>query len=111
MNSSSRVLITRSNLVSPDPSVERTAAELARVGFRSMVLGWNRAGKASGQARAFGRLHLLHIEASFGQGLGNLPQLLRWQWGQLRWMVSNRHTYDIIHACDFDSVLPSLLAK
>jgi glycosyltransferase involved in cell wall biosynthesis len=43
--------------------------------------------------------------------VGNLPALLRWQWGLLRWLIHHRAWYDVIHACDFDTVLPSLFCK
>jgi glycosyltransferase involved in cell wall biosynthesis len=43
--------------------------------------------------------------------LANLPDLLRWQWSLYRWLVRHRNAYELIHACDFDTVLPALLIK
>jgi glycosyltransferase involved in cell wall biosynthesis len=43
--------------------------------------------------------------------MGNLPQLIRWQVGLWRWLARHRREYDLLHACDFDTVLPALLAK
>jgi len=107
-----RVVITRSNPVSPDPRVEKVAAALAATGRRVVVVGWDRSAEASElQTRGYGRLELLSIKAPFGRGLGNLPQLLRWTWGLFRRLASLRHEYEVIHACDFDTVLPALAAR
>jgi glycosyltransferase involved in cell wall biosynthesis len=53
----------------------------------------------------------LLIPAAFGTGIRNLPALLRWQWGLLRWLLRKRDEFDIIHACDFDTVIPALMIK
>jgi glycosyltransferase involved in cell wall biosynthesis len=57
----------------------------------------------------FGVVHRLPIRARFGSGLGNLPQLLRWQIGLLYWLIRHHHNFQVIHACDFDTILPALL--
>jgi glycosyltransferase involved in cell wall biosynthesis len=41
----------------------------------------------------------------------NLPNLIRWQVGLLAWLARHRQEYDLIHACDFDTILPALLCK
>lgn len=43
--------------------------------------------------------------------MGNLPQLLKWQWGLWRWLIKHKSEYDILHACDFDTILPALWMK
>jgi glycosyltransferase involved in cell wall biosynthesis len=107
-----RILILRSNPISPDPRVEKAAEALAAQNSQVVVLGWDRSGeKAVSSERPFGKLHLLSIKAGFGRGVGNLPQLLRWQWGLLCWLISHRREFDIIHACDFDTVLPALFVR
>jgi glycosyltransferase involved in cell wall biosynthesis len=49
--------------------------------------------------------------APFGHGLGNLPNLLRWQWHLFFWLARHHQEFDLIHACDFDTVFPALLCK
>jgi glycosyltransferase involved in cell wall biosynthesis len=74
------------------------------------VIGWDRTASLPRiRTREFGKLELLPIRASFGRGLENFPQLLRWQLGLLRWLIRNRRSIDVIHACDFDTILPSLV--
>ncbi|MDT8897887.1 glycosyltransferase family 4 protein [Thermanaerothrix sp. 4228-RoL] len=107
-----RVLICRSNPIAPDPRVEKTARTLCQAGFEVRVLGWDRTASLSRQEERNGIIiKRLPIRARFGSGLGNLPQLMRWQIGLMAWLIHHRDTYDLIHACDFDTVIPALLMK
>jgi glycosyltransferase involved in cell wall biosynthesis len=108
-----RILITRSNPIAPDPRVEKTARTLCVAGYPVTLLGWDRTGlsPAVHQEENGIRIFRLPVHAEFGKGLGNLPNLLRWQIRLFRWLVAHRREYDIIHACDFDTVLPALLCK
>jgi glycosyltransferase involved in cell wall biosynthesis len=109
---SGRILICRSNPILPDPRVEKEARTLAGVGYKVRVLGWDRTAELPQQEQAMGfQIIRLPIQAHFGKGLMNLPNLLRWQVGLLAWLVKHRQEYDLIHACDFDTILPALLCK
>ena len=106
------VVILRSNPVAPDPRVEKIARSLARAGYRVTVVGWDRlAGFAKTETRGYAEVVRLHIRARFVTGLKNLPHLLRWQKGLCQWLFKHRCEYRIVHACDFDTVLPALFAK
>lgn len=107
-----RVLILRSNPVAPDPRVEKIARSLSGAGYSVRVLGWDRSGMLPPQESSNGvEIHRLTIRAAYGSGLANLPHLLRWQAGLFRWLRVHRREFDILHACDFDTVLPALLCK
>jgi glycosyltransferase involved in cell wall biosynthesis len=107
-----RVLICRSNPIAPDPRLEKTAQALAGAGYAVQLLGWDRTGALPSDDKIVGLdCHRLGIKAAFGSGLGNFAPLLRWQWGCLRWMLQHRTDFDLIHACDFDTVLPALICK
>lgn len=84
-------MICRSNPVDPDPRVERVARSLARAGYEVQVVGWNR--------------------AVYGRGLRHLPAWLGWQARLLGWLLRHRRQIDVIHACDFDTLVPALLTK
>ena len=76
------------------------------------VVGWDRTGELPLQEDQAGlTVFRLPIRAAFGQGMGNLPQLIRWQWGLWRWLLRHRNEFDAIHACDFDTILPALWLK
>jgi glycosyltransferase involved in cell wall biosynthesis len=106
------VLVCRSNPVAPDPRVEKIAQTLAQAGYPVRILGWDRSA-ALPILDQIGDISLtrLPIRAEYARGVGNFPALLRWQWGLLGWLVRHRRDYDLIHACDFDTVLPALLCR
>jgi len=111
-----RIVICRSNPVAPDPRVAKTARTLAGQGYSVQIVCWDRMGMLTEQDKLAGSdedilIHRLRILGEFGHGLGNLPGLLRWQWGLLHWLATHRHEYDLIHACDFDTVLPAWVCK
>ncbi|MEW6180639.1 MAG: glycosyltransferase family 4 protein [Chloroflexota bacterium] len=104
------VLILRSNPIAPDPRVEKIARALCQQGWQVNVLGWDRSGELPSPVQTdFGVIHRLPIRARFGSGLGNLPQLLRWQTGLFFWLLRHQKDFQAIHACDFDTVLPALV--
>jgi len=107
-----RVLICRSNAIAPDPRVDKEARTLADAGYDVVVLGWDRSAKFPPQELANGyQIHRLQIRAGDAHGLGNFPHLMRWQWSLWRWLVAHRGEYDLIHACDFDTILPALWCR
>jgi len=106
------ILFCRSNPVAPDPRVEKEARALARAGYRVHILGWDRSGELNPHSWIEQvKVTRLPIRAGFGRGLGNLPQVLAWQLGLASWLIQHQREYDLIHACDFDTVLPAVFAK
>ncbi len=109
---SRRILFCRSNPIQPDPRVEKEARTLAEAGYSVQAIGWDRTATLRAEEQADGwRITRLPIRAPFGRGLQNLPNLLRWQAGLLAWLIRRRKEFDLIHACDFDTILPALLCK
>lgn len=112
-----RILFCRSNAVAPDPRVEKEANTLAVAGYSVRVLAWDRSGTLPfegtlpGEPGAKVNITRLAIVANFGSGMQNFPALLRWQFGLLGWMRKNKQRFDIIHACDFDTILPALFMR
>jgi glycosyltransferase involved in cell wall biosynthesis len=111
-----RVVICRSNPIDPDPRVEKTAHTLSDAGYLVSILGWDRTGelpvrKPLDRSDNSIQVYRLPIKAEFGHGIANLPNLLRWQWGLMKWLSQNRAGYDLIHACDFDTILPALICR
>ncbi len=107
-----RVVICRSNPVAPDPRVEKIARTLNQAGYLVSVIAWDRSGKLPQKDKFDGiSVTRLWIRAQYGNGLANLPALLRWQFGLMRWLWRNRKSIDVLHACDFDTILPVLLCK
>lgn len=107
-----RIFILRSNPIAPDPRVEKVARALAAFGYAVHAVGWDRTSKLVAEETRDGyAITRLPIAAGYGKGLGNLPQLVRWQFHLWRWLIRHRQEFDVIHACDFDTVLPALFCK
>ncbi|MBL6965798.1 MAG: glycosyltransferase family 4 protein [Anaerolineales bacterium] len=112
MSAFPHIIVARSNPIAPDPRVEKATAALAEAGYHVTIIGWDRSAALPPREIISGIDCIrLPIQAQFGHGLGNFAPLLRWQWGLLRWLMQNRRGYNIIHACDFDTVLPALVVK
>jgi len=107
-----QILITRSNPISPDPRVEKIGRALISAGYSVQALGWDRSGNFPTKENRDGvPVNRLPIRAEYGKGVGNLPQLMRWQWGLWRWLIQHHTEYEVIHACDFDTILPAIWMK
>ena len=109
-NGAPGVVITRSNPVAPDPRVEKTSRVLHGKGYRVSIVAWDRSGQLV-ERESLEDIHIqrLPIIAEYGRGLANLIPLVRWQVELLRWLWTHRDEYKVIHACDFDTVLPAIV--
>ena len=106
------VVICRSNPVAPDPRVEKCAEALVKAGYSVRVLAWDRSGEhLTNELKNNYRIERIKIWGKFGSGTRNLIALLRWQIASGLWLRKNHQNIQIIHACDFDTVIPALLAK
>lgn len=105
-----RVVLIRSNAVSPDPAVEKMANTLLELGYRVTILGWDRECNYKSNIKMLNfsngkaELVLFGIKAEFGAGLrGNFKPLLLFQLRIRKWLKDNMNSIDVIHAFDFDT--------
>lgn len=109
---SRNVLILRATPINPDPRVEKIGRALLQAGNSVMALGWDRTGNLPLQEMTAGfPIHRLRVLALPQRGLRNAPALARWQAVLLNWLRQHRREYDVIHACDFDTVTAALWAR
>jgi glycosyltransferase involved in cell wall biosynthesis len=107
-----RVLICRSNPLLSDPRVDKIVRALAGGGYSVQLLGWDNTGTLPLEEEQDGiRIFRRRIIVKNARGLGVIPYMLRWQAVLLGWLIKNHREIDLIHACDFDTVLPALLCK
>ena len=111
MNRSTRVVILRSNPVAPDPRVEKTARSLLGAGYKVQVVGWDRSCRERQIPPPDLDIHRIPQRGDYGRGIRNAVSFLKWSQKLLCWLVQNAKSYDIIHACDFDTVLPAFLVS
>lgn len=71
------------------------------------AITWDRLGRNSIQSceSAF------RINAPYGRGWRNFVSKMLWQFFLLYQLIVNCNKYKIIHACDFDTMLPALIMK
>jgi glycosyltransferase involved in cell wall biosynthesis len=107
-----RLVICRSNPVAPDPRVEKEARSLQNHGYEVTILGWDRSGVLPiREARDQITMVRIPIKSGYAHGWLNIFPLLRWQVGLLSWLLRHPSRFDVIHACDFDTVLAALICK
>ena len=111
-NPHTRVVITRANSLASDPRVMKIARALREGGYEVMLVGWNMVGDQPDFEHLDGfACYRLAVPARFGRGMVNMFHQLRWQIALFSWLTRHRHEYDLIHACDFDTVLAALGCK
>lgn len=105
-----RVVLIRSNPVSPDPPVEKVANALIANGYDVSVIGWDRGSniteKSDHLALEYGIVKIVRfgIPAMFDGGIKkNLIPLAKFQNRLYKWLKKHRDEYDIIHSFDFDT--------
>lgn len=106
-----RVVFMRSNPVSPDPRVEKEVDCLVKNNWNVEILAWDRDDKYKVKEGLLERTNSIKITrfgipATFGGGFKkNFFPLLKFQMKLFQWLLRHKNTYDIIHACDFDTAL------
>ncbi|NOU64530.1 glycosyltransferase [Paenibacillus sp. LMG 31461] len=114
-----RVIFVRSNPVDPDSRVEKEVNSLIKAGHEVEILAWDRSGKYKHIEShlkldiGYVKIHRLGIPATYGGGIRkNLLPLLKFQNRVFNWLLRNKHRYDVIHACDFDTAfISNIVAK
>lgn len=112
-----KVYFLRSNGVSPDPRVEKEVKALVAQGYHAHVLCWDRTAilpkedKIEFDDKLSAGVTRFSLASGFGLGLKNLLPLLRFQFFLLNKLIRSRKEIDIIHAADFDTVLPAMVMK
>ena len=107
-----RVVIIRSNPVKPDSRVEKAVEALIRTGNEVCVLAWDRQANYSVRKETLSLssadtdIFRIGVRADYGGGIRqNWLPLVLIQLKFILWLLQNRRTYDVIHACDFDTAL------
>lgn len=106
---SKKVLLIRSNPVSPDPPVEKMAATLSEMGYSVSILAWDRGSNYSVQhsvANIYNfeiDVYRIGIKSQFGSGIKNIFKILSFFKALKGWLNKEGAKFDVIHAFDFDT--------
>ncbi len=104
-----KTVIIRSNPVAPDPRVERAANALGRRGLDVEVLAWDRTGNHS-RLDDRENYHIRRIRMRAPYGNPTLIFLLPF-WNLLELAYLLRSKFDLIHACDLDTLIPAVVVS
>ncbi|MFN2197122.1 MAG: glycosyltransferase family 4 protein [Anaerolineales bacterium] len=90
--------------------MDKIARALGTAGYPVQVLGWDYDGTHPAFEQREGyTVQRLELPVAFKRGIQNLGHELRWQRKLFGWLHSHRNTFEVVHACDFDTVLPALI--
>ncbi|WP_409344185.1 glycosyltransferase family 4 protein [Paenibacillus sp. MBLB4367] len=107
-----RVVFVAANPIDPDPRAEKQIITLKNNGFDVFALGWDRSTNKNVRGSIDNIVvYRKGIKSQFGSGVKNLIPLIKWQFIVLFFLIRNKKMYDIIHAANFDTVLPSIIVK
>ena len=101
------VIFLRSIDCNPDPRVQKYIDFLDSEGRNSHIICWDRSMRCSDD---HGHTYYKRL-AKFGTGLRNMSGILGFNMFLFKKLYQYRKTYKVIHACDFDTVLPALFFK
>lgn len=101
------VIFLRSLDCNPDPRVQKYCDYLMKENIDYHILCWDRDMKYSNDEKHT----YFHKDAAYGTGMKNLSSVLKFNKYLISYLYKNRKSYKVIHACDFDTILPALLFK
>lgn len=111
-----KVIYLRSNPIDPDPRVEKEVRALSKAGFNVTILAWDRDADKGNKGQLTSEkekipIYYFSLKSNFGGGIKNILKLARFQFYLVKKLLSLRNRYEIIHAADFDTVIPAYLMK
>lgn len=102
-----KVILIRSNPIDPDIRITKEAQTLADAGYDVNILGWDREKKYPEiECRSNYLIHRIKLKAPFGMKI--VFYLPIWWIYEFIWLLKER--WDIVHASDFDTFIPALIA-
>ena len=97
------VVLLRSTDGNPDSRFEKYVDYLDEQKYPYLTICWDRKGVKSDSDKNV----YYKKKSGYNQYYGNLTKLIGFNWFILKKLLSYRKRYIIIHACDFDTVLPA----
>lgn len=101
------VYILRSTDVNPDPRVQKYIDFLNSNNLKFKIIAWNRGSEIISQKNFI----YFNKKSEFEQGVKNILNLISFNLFIFKILYRHNKNVNIIHACDFDTILPSLLIK
>ncbi|KKH16923.1 glycosyltransferase family 4 protein [Methanosarcina mazei] len=104
-----KIIFVRSNSISKGPSYDRAAASLSHNGHEVTYLGWDRDnGCPKTENNGLYTIHRFQMKAPHGSFFLILYLPFWWLY---EFYFLMRNNEDVIHACDFDTLIPAIAVK
>lgn len=101
-----KIIIIRSNPVAPDPRVEKEASALGKAGHEVTVLSWDRDNEnLKNEKKIYYNVHRFKLKAPYGHPSLFFMLFLWWIY-EIVYLV--RNDFDVLHACDLDTLIVAL---
>jgi len=102
-----KIIIIRSDPINPDIRAEKEAKSLAKFGHDVIVLGWDRGDDCKKNEQKNGyTIYRFKLKAPYGT-ISLIPYLIIWNIYILFFLIIRN--YDVIHPCNLDTLIPSVL--
>lgn len=110
------IVYLRSNPVDPDPRVEKEVSSLLKNGHTVLIFCWDRTAKLpkNGVLKVSGgscQILRCSLASTFGGGIRGIFKLVFFQFFLICKLIKYRKSIDVIHAADFDTVLPAVMMR
>lgn len=117
MKNKMKVLLLRTNKVDPDPRVEKEVNSLLKnKNITIEILAWDRTDKYKYHKdilcldNGSVTIHRIGIIAGWGVGIKkNAIAFLKYTLSTFFWLIKHHKEYDLIHACDLQTVIPAII--
>ena len=101
------VIFLRSTDGNPDSRLQKYLDCLSINNISYLVLCWDRFLKFEDNKN----FTYFHKKAEYGSGMKNIGKLILFNLFLFKQLYKRRKTYNVIHACDFDTILPAIFMK
>lgn len=101
------VILLRCIDLNIDPRVQKYVDFYEKNNIEYKLIGWNRSNKELYKKNT----EYFNLPAEYGGGIKNLFKRIRWTLYLTKTLIKYKDEYNTIHACDFDTAIPSLLMK
>lgn len=101
------IVLLRSTDGNPDSRFEKYVYFLEKYNIPYKTFCWDRFGKKTDSKKNI----YFKEKAQYGEGVRNILKLVLFNWFLLTQMIKCRKQYNIIHACDFDTIFPAIFMK
>lgn len=102
-----KILVIRSLDILTDTRVQRYEKWYKEKQIKYHILGWDR----EGQNIIRENTSYYNLQVGYNMGARGIKHRIKWNYYIFTYLIRQRKEYDVIHACDFDTILPSLLMR